>query len=77
MPLRRFLSLLESGHDFGYPTPYLADGVGGAAVAAALSAHGVLAPAGEPTWYPCARGHPRCRRTVSLCADKLLAVCGR
>ncbi|HEY1697941.1 MAG TPA: hypothetical protein VGG39_37535 [Polyangiaceae bacterium] len=55
----------------------MADGVGGAAAADALTASGVLAPVGPPTWFPCRHGRPGCRQSVS-CSDKTLTTrCGR
>ncbi|MGH7294891.1 MAG: hypothetical protein ACRELB_08160 [Polyangiaceae bacterium] len=55
----------------------LADGVGGAAVAEALCASGVFAPAGAATWYPCGERRHGCRRTVAALGGRLRATCGR
>ena len=78
MPLRRFLSLVESRQDFCYPTPLLGDAIGIGAKDA-LCAAGVLAAHGPATWYPCARGLRGCVRIVAAdpAAAKLHALCGR
>jgi hypothetical protein len=63
MPLRRFLSLVESRPRFVYPSRLLADAVG-ADAAGALCSAGVLVPDGRATWYPCGRGRKGCPRVI-------------